>query len=309
MSNRRRPDRPIHGWLVIDKPKGTTSARVVARVRRLTGATKAGHGGTLDPLASGVLPIALGEATKTVAYVMDGTKAYRFTVRWGEARDTDDADGEVTAESPVRPGEAEIRAELARFLGEIEQIPPTYSAVKVEGQRAYALARANESFALAPRVVRIDLIELVCMDDDDHATFEVECGKGTYMRALARDLGQSLGAFAHIVALRRTAVGPFTEGQAISLDSVGALGHSAGAFEHLLPIETALVDIPALALTETEARWLRSGRPVPMLRASDVERIDGLHPGTSVCAMSSGKPVAVARFDKGKLRPVRVFNL
>lgn len=309
MTSRRRRGRPIHGWLVIDKPKGMTSSQVVSRVRTLTGAAKVGHGGTLDPLATGVLPIALGEATKTVAFVMDGNKSYRFRVRWGEARSTDDADGEVTATSDARPSDAEIEAALGHFRGEIEQVPPTYSAVKVDGERAYALARAKKSFALAPRLVRIDRLELVERPDPDHATFEVDCGKGAYMRSLARDLGLKLGCFAHIVALRRTAVGPFTEEQAISLDSLDALRHSAAALEHMLPVETALDDIPALALTETEARTLRSGRPVSLLRASDVERIGGLTPGTSVCAMSSGKPVAVARFDKGQLRPVRVFNL
>jgi tRNA pseudouridine55 synthase len=309
MSNRKRRGQPIHGWLIIDKPEGITSSQAVSRVRRLTGAAKAGHGGTLDPLATGVLPVALGEATKTVAYVMDGSKSYRFQVRFGEARTTDDAEGEVTATSDVRPSDPEIEAAIPQFRGEIEQVPPTYSAVKVDGERAYALARAKKSFALAPRAVCIDRIELVRRDDLDHATFEVDCGKGAYMRSLARDLGLKLGCFAHIVALRRTTVGPFTESQAISLDSLGAVGHSAAAFEHVLPVETALDDIPALALTETEARSLRSGRPVSMLRASDVERIGGLHPGTSVCAMSSGKPVAVARFDRGQLRPVRVFNL
>ena len=309
MGRRPRGGRPLHGWLVIDKPCGLTSSQVVGRVRRLTGAAKAGHAGALDPLATGVLPVALGEATKTVPYVMERGKTYRFTVRWGEARTTDDGEGAVTATSAHRPGEAEIRAVLPRFLGQIEQIPPTFSAVKVEGKRAYARARAKESFALAPRRVRIDRIELVGMDDADHATFEVACGKGTYMRALARDLGRALGTFGHVVDLRRTAVGPFTEEQAISLDSLAALGHSAAALEYALPVETALDDIPALAVTETEARDLRSGKAVSLLRASDLERIDGLHPGTSVCAMSSGTPVAMARFDKGLLHPVRVFNL
>ncbi len=306
---RRRKGRPINGWLIIDKPAGMTSAQVVGKVRHLLDAAKAGHAGSLDPLATGILPIALGEATKTVAYVMEGRKAYRFAVRWGEARSTDDADGEVTATSSVRPSEAEIRAVLPRFTGEIEQTPPTYSAVKVEGQRAYTLARAGVAFALAPRRVRIDRIELLAVDNIDHATLEVVCGKGAYMRALARDLGESLGTLAYIVSLRRTAVGPFTEEQAISLDSLNALRHSAGAFEHLLPVETALDGIPALALTEAEAQCLKSGKPVSLLRASDVERIGGLQPGMSVCAMSSGKPVALAHFDKGRLRPVRVFNL
>jgi len=304
----RRRGTPVHGWIVLDKPKGVTSARAVARVRRALDAAKAGHGGTLDPLATGVLPVALGEATKTVAFEMDAAKAYRFTLRWGEARATDDAEGEVTATSPNRPAEAEIRAVLARFTGEILQTPPRYSAVKVAGRRAYARARDAEAFDLVPRRVVIESLALAGCDGE-RASFEVTCGKGTYMRALARDIGLALGTCAHVVELRRTRAGPFAESQAISLDSLEALGHSAAALERLLPVETALDGIPALALSEGEARTLRSGQSVPLLRAQDVDRIGTLVPGIAVCAMANGKPVAVARFDRGRLRPVRVFNL
>jgi tRNA pseudouridine55 synthase len=307
MAARRKGD-PIHGWIVLDKPLGLTSAQAVARVRRAFGAAKAGHGGTLDPLATGVLPIALGEATKTVAFEMDASKAYRFTLRWGAATTTDDAEGEVTETSPNRPTEAEIEAILPRFTGEILQTPPVYSAIKVAGRRAYARARNQEAFELAPRPVVVERLALN-HSDGDTASFEVACGKGTYMRALARDLARALGSCGHIVELRRTRAGPFAESQAISLDSLEALRHSAAALERLLPIETALDGIPALALSEGEARVLRSGQSVPLLRAQDVDRIGSLVPGIAVCAMANGKPVAVARFDQGRLRPVRVFNL
>ncbi|MGB8274158.1 MAG: tRNA pseudouridine(55) synthase TruB [Alphaproteobacteria bacterium] len=309
MTTRKRPSRPVHGWLVLDKPKGVTSTAAVGRVRRFFGAAKAGHGGTLDPLATGVLPIALGEATKTVAFEMEGTKIYRFTVRWGEERSTDDAEGAVTAVSPRRPAESEIRAVLPEFIGNLQQVPPAYSAVKVKGKRAYDLARAEICVTLAPRTVVVEDMTLVAVPDLDHATFVVRCGRGTYMRALARDLGRRLGTAAYIAELRRLAAGPFTEDQAIPLDSLETLGHSAAAQTRLLPVETALDDIPALALSEAEARSLRSGQSVPLLRAADADRVQGIAPGTRVCAMAGGKPVAVALFDEGRLKPVRVFNL
>jgi len=305
---RSRKGEPVHGWLVLDKPKGLTSAQAVARVRRIFNAAKAGHGGTLDPLATGVLPIALGEATKTVAFEMDRTKTYRFALRWGEARSTDDAQGQVIATSPGRPGEADIRSVLSRFTGEIQQTPPRFSAIKVEGRRAYAMARDDEEFELSPRPILIEKLALVNLDGD-LASFEVACGKGAYMRSLARDLGLALGTYAHVVELRRLSAGPFLESQAISLDSLETLRHSAAALATLLPVETALDGIPALALSEGEARMLRSGQSVPLFRAADVNRLGGLVPGIAICAMANGKPVAVARFDQGKLHPVRVFNL
>jgi len=304
----RKRGRPINGWLVIDKPAGMTSAAVVGRVRRMLDAAKAGHAGSLDPLATGVLPVALGEATKTVSYVMDGAKAYGFTVRWGEERDTDDAEGAVIATSPVRPGEDEIRRALAGFVGEIEQVPPAYSAIKVDGRRAYDLARARQTPALESRRVRIERFDLAGQADADHATFVVECGKGTYMRSLARDLARALGTVGHVVQLRRTRVGPFAEEEAISLDHLTSLGHSAADFGHLLAVETALDDIPALALTESEAVRLRRGQPVPVLRSANRERIRDLADGDVLCALSGGRLVAFTRLDGNQVYPVRVLN-
>lgn len=306
---RRRKGREINGWLVIDKPSGITSTDVVNRVRRLLDARKVGHGGTLDPLATGLLPLAFGEATKTVAWVMEGDKTYRFTVRWGEVTESDDAEGAVVERREARPSREEIEAVLPRFVGLIEQVPPIYSAIKVEGQRAYDLARDGEAVELKARRVRIDRFELVDMPDADHAVFEVDSGKGAYMRSLARDLGAALGCLGHIAQLRRLAVGPFTEADAISLDSLGQGEHCAAAAEQVLPVETALDDIPALALTETEAGRMRSGQAISLLSRSQAERVRDLEPGDIVCAMTGGKLVAIARFEAGELRPVRVLNL
>ncbi len=307
--SRRTRGHPVNGWIVIDKPRGITSTEVVNRVRRALDARKAGHGGTLDPLATGVLPIALGEATKTVGYVMEGTKTYRFTLRWGERRSTDHAEGEVLAESPARPERAEILAALPRLVGWIEQVPPAFSAIKVEGQRAYDLAREGAPPALEPRRVRIDSFELLEQPDRERAVFQVTCGKGAYMRSLARDLGELLGCHGHIAELRRLAVGPFDEAEAISLDYLQSLEQGAPARELVLPVETALDDIPALALTETEANRLRSGQAVSLLARSNAERIRNLEEGDIVCAMTGGKAVAISRFAGGELRPVRVLNL
>jgi tRNA pseudouridine55 synthase len=300
---------PVHGWLVIDKPAGVTSAAVVAAVRRATHAAKVGHGGTLDPLATGVLPIALGEATKTVSYVMDGSKIYRFTTRWGEQRNTDDAEGDVVKVSDVRPTEDAIRAVLPRFVGEIEQVPPIFSAVKVAGQRAYALARAEMPVELESRTVRVDGIELIDMPDADHAVFEVIAGKGTYMRALARDLAVALGTVGHVTALRRNTVGPFTESAAIPLDKIDSLGHSDGLKEHLLPVGAALDGIPALHLTEAEGRRLQRGQPVAVLPVASRSSIKHLSRDAVFCAMAMGRPVALATVKGGEIRPLRVLNL
>jgi tRNA pseudouridine55 synthase len=305
---RRRGGRPIHGWVVLDKPFGLSSSQAVGAVRRITGAAKAGHGGTLDPLATGVLPIALGEATKTVAWAMAGRKTYRFTLRWGEGRETDDAEGAVVGTSVVRPDAAAIMAALPGFTGTILQIPPAYSAIKLGGQRAYKLARAGAEVELAPRPVEIAALRLVGQPDPDHAEFEMETGKGAYVRALGRDLAIALGTLAHVSALRRVAVGPFTLERAISLDNLAALDHSAAAFGHLLPIETALDDIPALALTEAEAHRLRHGQSVVPLLAADRARIDQLGTGAMVRATTGQTLVALAEIVAGGLRPVRVIN-
>ena len=286
-----------------------TSTAVVNAVKRITGAAKAGHAGTLDPLATGVLPIAMGEATKTVSYVVNGTKRYRFTLRWGISTETDDADGSTSDTSSARPDRAAIKAVLPRFTGEIEQVPPKYSAVKVDGRRAYALARADKEVKLAPRAVKIREIRLTDMPDIDHAEFEVECGKGAYMRSLARDIALALGTVGHLSKLRRTAVGSFSEEDVISLDELSAIRQSAGDSQHLLPVETALDDIPALALTENEASRLRNGQAVSLLRKVDLERIAGLREGETVLAMTDERPVALTRYHAGEIRPVRVLNI
>ncbi len=261
----RRDRRDIHGWIVLDKPIGMTSTQAVAVVKRLFQAKRAGHAGTLDPLASGGLPIALGEATKTVPFVMDGRKRYRFTVRWGEERDTDDTEGQVVKTSEVRPSPEAIRSLLPQFTGLIEQTPPRYSAIKVQGERAYDLARDGEIVELAPRPVEIHQLTLVGQQDNHLSMFEAECGKGTYVRALARDIGRILGCYGHICALRRTLVGPFGENDMIPLEQLEALCNRAASGEGsladaLLPVETALDDIPALAVTRADAARLHAGR-------------------------------------------------
>jgi len=306
---RRKRGGKVDGWLILDKPVDLTSTQAVNIVKRIFDAQKAGHAGTLDPLATGILPIALGEATKTVPYAMDASKTYRFTLRFGEARATDDAEGEVVQTSSKRPSEDEIRAILPQFTGLITQVPPAFSAIKVQGERAYDLARAGETVELEPRQVLIHSIRLLARPNPDEALFEVVSGKGAYMRALGRDLAIGLGTCGHISDLRRTAVGPFTEDRAISLESLKALGHSPAAFEHLLPVETALDDIPALALTATEAIRLRSGQPVGLLHRQDRDRIYELAPGGMVRAMAEGRLVALTRFEAGELVPVRVLNL
>ncbi|GAB4189942.1 MAG: tRNA pseudouridine(55) synthase TruB [Thalassobaculales bacterium] len=306
---RRRRGQPVNGWVVLDKPEGMTSTQAVSAVRRAFDAQKAGHAGTLDPVATGVLPIALGEATKTVPFAVDGDKTYRFTLRWGEATDTEDREGRVTAVSEVRPGRDAIAAVLPRFLGEITQVPPRYSAIKIDGQRAYDLARAEEVVEMAPRQVRIDRLELVALPDADHAVFEVDCGKGTYMRSLGRDIALALGSLGHLVALRRLAVGPFTEEMAIPLDFLDHDTHGAAVYSHLLPLETALDDIPALALSEPEAARLRNGQPVSLMRSGDLARLAGIEAGDLVLATAHGSPVAIGRIERGALAPVRVLNL
>ena len=297
---------PVHGWLALDKPYGMTSTQAVGKVRFLFNAEKAGHGGTLDPLASGLLPIALGEATKTVSHAMDGRKIYRFTAQWGEERTTDDLEGEVSATSARRPSRDEIESILPRFTGEIMQAPPAFSAIKVDGERAYDLARAGEAVDLAPRPVFIEELKLVAVEAD-HATFEVTCGKGTYIRSLARDMGRALGSAAHVSMLRRVAVGPFTEAHMISLENLMELSHKApggnavnGA---LLPIETVLDGIPALAIDADQARRLRLGQPV-LLRGANAPIAED-----AVLVTSGGKPVGIGLIEQGSLKPKRLFNL
>ena len=294
--------RDISGWVVLDKGVGMTSTHAVAAVKRALNAKKAGHAGTLDPLASGILPIALGEATKTVPFIMDARKEYRFTLRFGEARATEDAEGEVTMTSDVRPTDAAIEAALPAFLGEIEQRPPAFSALKIDGKRAYDLARAGESVELKLRQVLIERLEMVGRPDTDHADFVVQCGKGTYIRSLGRDLALALGSVGHLSFLRRTAAGPFREEAAISLPKLEALGHIPALLGALAPVETALDDIPALALTEAQADRLRQGQPVLLTR-------DVPPSGALLRAEAGSRLVALVRSDGVALKPVRVFNL
>jgi len=298
----------MHGWLVIDKPYGISSARAVALVRRSSGAKKIGHAGTLDPLATGILPLALGEATKTVQFVAAGKKRYRFRIRWGEARDTDDREGAIIAKTAARPDAAAITAALPAFSGAILQRPPAYSAIQIGGRRAYALARAGKPPDLAARVVEIAELRLISVVDPDRADFEAAVGAGTYIRALGRDLAQALGSLGHIAELRRLAVGRFAESQAISLDSAVALGHSLAASEHLLPIETALDDIPALALTAAEAARLRHGQRVLPGDADERARLGDIAQGTIVGARHDRLVIGLARIEDGALRPVRIIN-
>ncbi|MBN9597765.1 MAG: tRNA pseudouridine(55) synthase TruB [Afipia sp.] len=304
----KRDRRDVHGWVILDKPVGMTSTHAVAVLKRLFNAKRAGHAGTLDPLASGGLPIALGEATKTVPFVMDGRKRYRFTVCWGEERDTDDTEGKATQTSPNRPTEAAIRALLPQFTGTILQIPPQYSAIKIQGERAYDMARDGEVVPLQPRPVEIHELTLVEQQGNERSVFEAECGKGTYVRALARDMGRLLECYGHICALRRTICGPFTEDDMIPLADLEALCDRAASGEGsladaLLPVETALDDIPALAVTRADAARLHRGQAV-LLRGRDAPISNG-----TVYVTVGGRLLALAEIGNGELIPKRVFNL
>lgn len=305
---KKRDKRDVHGWVVLDKPVGMTSTHAVSVVKRLFSAKRCGHAGTLDPLASGALPIALGEATKTVPFVMDGRKLYRFTIRWGEERDTDDAEGRTVSISKERPSPEAVHALLPSYTGLIQQIPPRYSAIKIEGERAYDLARDGEQVELSPRPVEIGRLELVNIPDPDHAVLEAECGKGTYVRSLARDLGRALGCFGHVSALRRAAVGSFDEETMILLEQLEALCHRAASGEGsladaLMPVETALDDIPALAVNRADAARLQRGQAV-LLRGRDAPNFRG-----TVYVTVSGQLLALAELDRGEIVPKRVFNL
>jgi tRNA pseudouridine55 synthase len=296
---RRQGDRPkkrdINGWIILDKGVGMTSTHAVAAVKRALSAKKAGHAGTLDPLASGILPIALGEATKTVPFVMDGRKSYVFTVTWGVETNTDDAEGEVVERTDKVPERAEIEALLPRFTGSIEQVPPRFSAIKIQGERAYDLARDGEVVELQARIVEIDRLAVVG-HAGDHTVLEADCGKGTYVRAIARDLGRALGCLGHISALRRTRVGPFTEDDAVVVDEV------ATTPEALRPVETALNEIPSIVVSRDMATRLMRGQSI-ILRGREAP-VSG-----KVYATCGGVLVAVGDVERGELVPHRVFNL
>ncbi|MGJ0395974.1 MAG: tRNA pseudouridine(55) synthase TruB [Methylocystis sp.] len=288
----------VDGWVALDKPVGLTSTQAVSRLKRIYNAQKAGHAGTLDPLASGILPVAFGEATKTVPFVQDGEKAYRFTVRWGAETNTDDSDGRMTRDSADRPARAAIEALLPQFTGEILQTPPQFSAIKIAGERAYDIAREGEQVELKPRAVRIDSLTLLDVSRDD-ATFVMECGKGAYVRALARDLGRVLGCFGHVTALRRTRVGPFIEEDAYTLD---AIENQNMAAEALLSVEAGLSELPCVVVDRDMAARLRRGGSV-ILRGRDAP-----HEGV-VYAACGGVPIAFGEIVQGALAPARVFNL
>ena len=296
---RKRRGRPVHGWFVLDKPLGMTSAQAVGKIRWAFNAAKAGHAGTLDPMATGILPIAMGEATKVVSAAMDGKKAYRFTIHWGEERDTDDAEGQIVGESQDRPTPDQIKGTLPLFTGLTEQVPPIYSAIKVGGTRAYDLARSGDVPKLKARLVMIDELTLLTCPDTDHAVLEMICGKGTYVRGVARDLGRHLGCLGHVSELRRVRVGPFDESVAFLLDKLEDMGHKGALDDLLLPVEAALADIPAVPVTGPEADRLRFGQAI---------RVPHSVEGT-IYATADGRPVALAKIRAGEVRPVRVFNL
>lgn len=306
MGKKRKGDN-VNGWVIVDKPVGIGSTTVVSIVKRLFNAQKAGHAGTLDPAASGVLPVALGEATKTIPYVADGAKTYRFAVRWGASTTTDDAEGDVTAVSEVRPSKEDILKIIPEFIGEIEQVPPKYSAVHVNGKRAYDLARENAEIELKPRRIRIDALRLTEVSDKDAAVFEVDCGKGTYVRSLARDMAEKLGCLGHVCMLRRTRCGKFYAENAFSLEYLKALGHISKESNEFLPVETVLDDIPALAVTEAEARLLSNGGFLPFVSERVEPQGDSISAETVFQAKSNGRLTALVRVRDGFVRPVRVI--
>ena len=297
---RKRKGRDISGWLVVDKPAGLTSTAVVNKVRWAFDARKAGHAGTLDPEATGVLAVALGEATKTVPYITDALKAYEFTVRFGQATRTDDAEGEVIATSELRPSDDEIKEALHQFVGDIKQVPPQFSAVMIDGERAYKRARDGEEMEIAARPLFVDELTLLDRPDPDHAVLMLVCGKGGYVRSIARDLGQALGCLGHVLRLRRVWSGPFEAEDGLSLEQVDALARTPELDAHLLPLEEGLADLPELTCTPEAAAKLRNGNPA-MVIASGVEY------GDECWVSCDGVPVAVGRYKSGEVHPSRVF--
>ncbi|WP_369057965.1 tRNA pseudouridine(55) synthase TruB [Caulobacter sp. 73W] len=307
---RRKKGEAVSGWVNLDKPYDLGSTHAVSRVRRAFNAQKAGHAGTLDPLATGILPLALGEATKTVPFLMDADKTYRFVIEWGRTTATFDREGETTAQSDVRPTVEQVQAALPAFIGEIDQVPPAYSAIKVDGERAYDLAREGVEFELKTRKVNIYALSFVAAPDADHVELEMDCGKGTYVRAVVRDLAEALGTCGHVSQLRRTRVGAFTEETAISLETLENFDYDARLSEALLPVETALDDIPALAVTDEDAFRLAQGRPIVLVpRQVETLKAQLAQGDRTVSAMNGEKIVALCEMRAGRLNPVRVFQL
>lgn len=315
---RKKRGNPVHGWININKPVGVTSTQVVGKVRRAMNAQKAGHGGTLDPLASGILPLALGEATKTVNFIQDATKTYEFEVTWGEQRTTDDSEGDILKTSDKRPTQKDIEAILGDFIGEIEQTPPQFSAIKIDGERAYDIARDGEHADIKSRKVTIDSLGIL-KHENDKTLFMCVCGKGTYIRALARDMGQKLGCFGYISALKRTKVGDFSLESAISLDFFDEMidnpDQERNTDDFLLPLQTVLGDIPALALKEEEMVRIKNGNALTFLSKDDLGRLEAANinwkDDASTTALALYKDQALAMIDiyGAKIQPVRVFNI
>ena len=309
MARRKKGD-VVNGWVCLDKPLEMGSTEAVSKVRRLFNAQKAGHAGTLDPLASGILPIALGEATKTVPFMVEAEKVYRFILNWGVSTDSLDREGEITARSDVRPSVEAVRVALGAFTGEIDQVPPQYSAIKVDGQRAYDLARDGVEFELATRRVIIHEAAVTDTPDADHVEITMRTGKGVYVRSLARDLAAALGAEGHVSALRRERVGPFSTENAVTLDSLEEMVHRGAASEGLLPVATALDDIPELAVTDQDAFSLRQGRPIVLLPRQVETLKSRLREGSRTVSAFQGQTlVALGQLRAGRLEPDRVFNL
>ena len=303
----KKRGKPVHGWVVFDKPLGMSSTQGVGKIRWLFDAQKAGHGGTLDPLATGLLPIALGEATKTVQWAMDGRKKYEFRIKWGAETETDDLEGKISAQSAARPTQSRIASILNGFIGEITQVPPMYSALKIDGARAYDLARAGATPEMKPRQVLIEELRLIDGSNPEHADFEVACGKGTYIRALARDMGRKLGCLGHLSMLRRTQVGPFTTNDMISLETLEELSHKPDRDETLRgvlrSIETVLDGIPALAVMDGQATQLRQGQPVLLRGANAPINCE------AVLVTHEGRPLGICEIAQGSLKTKRLFNL
>ena len=309
MARKKKGD-PVSGWVCLDKPYDMTSTQAVSKMRWIYNAQKAGHAGTLDPLATGILPIALGEATKTVPFMMDADKTYRFSISWGRTTATYDREGETLDTSDVRPSREAIEAALPQFVGEISQVPPAFSAIKVDGERAYDLARAGQDVVLAARPVTIHAARIIDIPSPDQVDLEIDCGKGVYVRGLVRDLALAVGACGHVSALRRTRVGPFTEDRAITLEMLEDLRHKPGCLEALLPVETALDDIPELAVTAEDAFRLKQGRPIVLVPRQVEALASRLKSGTrTVSAHADGKMVALCEMRMGRLEPTRVFHI